>query len=651
MRLDLFNPFSNQYHACQDFKKLTGCQKFGIIVATFFTSIFGLGFGGVATFRKLVGRCKKIEAQHDSTTKKINNIQKQIIPTAIEYRALANRLFAPDDRVFEADKIQLQDELLKIQPLMEIIKAIKSSDDNKNIVLVNSLYVFFGLKPAFIEEDFQSLSKNERAAFQKLTNLNPHFNIDYSKSIVVNEQPEKRFDPRDYLPVMLKKSIKDSTLEAFPKMDKGDYNFHLSYLLGFGPTIHVYERRGRRIVSDFQFKDEHYLQLGKALNFGDDITKNNDASSYIESGKQICADAPHSKKRVELSPILVEDDLHRETNKLLEKYYIFQVADEHTMHTDYWIDGMRFRERIFQIFDLPFRKSDGTSPLTKISQYKEFQKICSQLFITDEAVYKSEKAALKTSLLKFPQFKLFIEMIDKEKDYVKLNSLIGTLYVFIGIKPVLYAEYFEKFSDSEKAIIQSLSAINPHFKVDYDKQIIINNMPHKSFDPKRFLKNLPEKDIEDFIINCFKNQHVDCHADQYLSYLLGYGPTYHAFIAGADSDKIKNINSKASFEDKYVFSDEHYRQMGKALCAPKKDEEDFYEQAFIYYGKEFYQDLNIFPPMDINQKKKIHGSFVNESLETLRKYGACQFCDELSLKTDYWIEGIKLRKRLMNLFL
>ncbi len=51
--INYFNPFSERFHALDDFKKLTALQKIGTIVVTAFASL-GLGVCGVATFRAMV---------------------------------------------------------------------------------------------------------------------------------------------------------------------------------------------------------------------------------------------------------------------------------------------------------------------------------------------------------------------------------------------------------------------------------------------------------------------------------------------------------------------------------------------------------------------------------------------------------------------
>lgn len=77
-KLSYFNPVSSEHHAYEDSKKLSGGKKAIIWVASVIAGLVGLGFGGVATFRTLVGRCSVgAVSQTKVTASGIENVSRQ----------------------------------------------------------------------------------------------------------------------------------------------------------------------------------------------------------------------------------------------------------------------------------------------------------------------------------------------------------------------------------------------------------------------------------------------------------------------------------------------------------------------------------------------------------------------------------------------
>jgi hypothetical protein len=79
VHLNFINPCSDKYHALDDFKNITDCNKAFVILLTIVTTIFTLGFGTTPCFRALVNAFKKVDSDQNSTTQKADNEAKKII--------------------------------------------------------------------------------------------------------------------------------------------------------------------------------------------------------------------------------------------------------------------------------------------------------------------------------------------------------------------------------------------------------------------------------------------------------------------------------------------------------------------------------------------------------------------------------------------
>lgn len=241
----------------------------------------------------------------------------------------------------------------------------------------------------------------------------------------------------------------------------------------------------------------------------------------------------------------------------------------------------------------------------------------------------------KIFLNKFPQLQKVIETINEG---VHRTSLINSLYVLAGIKPVYVwddnnqhnQEFFELCSKEFKHI-KVVKAEGIHTNDYY----LINETPLYEFDPRRFINNLDKnyQSLEAAVTYAFPNQDR-VETDKLLSYLLGFGPTWEAY-AGISCKRNRKYSNLTTLS---VFSEEHYFQLGKVLC-----DKEVPRNQLVAIGQEYNLNLRKkeWPNMLDNANSK-------EGKE-ITKLDMQHIVDKVSFQTDYIQRGIAYRRRMLSL--
>jgi hypothetical protein len=148
------------------------------------------------------------------------------------------------------------------------------------------------------------------------------------------------------------------------------------------------------------------------------------------------------------------------------------------------------------------------------------------------------------------------------RDSNKIKIRHHVLYVLFGIKPAL-ALFFNELNDEDFNAIEAVAKLNPSCKIARDEDhkyfYLSNESPHPLFDPRKYI--IPKaftgyNSILDAVRSCFLFNHKDdACANQFLSYLLGYGPSW-------EDHQRSNRNSLQP--ETSILSDEHYKELGIA---------------------------------------------------------------------------------------
>lgn len=116
------------------------------------------------------------------------------------------------------------------------------------------------------------------------------------------------------------------------------------------------------------------------------------------------------------------------------------------------------------------------------------------------------------------------------------------LYLYQGVKPALTITEFDadngrpgKLTDDSKKFLNVLKTFNPN--IEYDDNFIVNNKPREKFEPFQYidLEKLREDidnatNLSGYVREAFSPEFQNSQSGtQYLSYFLGFGPTYHTF--------------------------------------------------------------------------------------------------------------------------
>lgn len=290
-----------------------------------------------------------------------------------------NQLFADDrenlrtfdpQRFLEVDpevdmdalRKQLFEEMPELRTIVQEIRKTRPFSFGIDSNLVCALCVLFGIKPVLVVEKFLE-KNNTKMKIEALFSKHPSLKWvegDYGNSYLINESPLEHFDPRRFIEHFDEnQSLEKAVLQAFPKTnsslsrtnseaERTKADQELSYLLGFGPTWERYAGITRQYKSNDSsrlcFSDEHYLQLGKAL---DTENKLNTKQSWIAQGKKFSETCTSSPR-----PHFFDDEGKSYTKELASLLMIHHCGPI-AWKTEYIQTAMRYRKQLFALLEIP----------------------------------------------------------------------------------------------------------------------------------------------------------------------------------------------------------------------------------------------------------------------------------------------------------
>lgn len=266
---------------------------------------------------------------------------------------------------FESKETFIFHDFIKEFPRLELVAEVICNPENINIrpSLVNALYVFSGIKPVFVIErgiECDSTRRNIEmlvSIFLEFSDLKfiKHESGDW---YLINENPLREFHPARFIDGFKKKygCLEDAVIWAFSNQNQMETDQLLSYLLGFGPTWESYAGITRRPYLKSHkicsiFSEQHYFQLGNAIEKVSGNLKKLSRIKYIELGKKHHLNVS-SYNWPSMMSIIV--DLPQELQDI-ERFYMQQMIDKISYQTKYIQKGMSYRKRLLALF----KQADG----------------------------------------------------------------------------------------------------------------------------------------------------------------------------------------------------------------------------------------------------------------------------------------------------
>ena len=165
--------------------------------------------------------------------------------------------------------------------------------------------------------------------------------------------------------------------------------------------------------------------------------------------------------------------------------------------------------------------------------------------------------------------------VSREKGHYIINSdkreiRRHVLCVLLGIKPAL-ALWNKSIDSATWDLIESVSHLNSSCRIERngDYYYLCNEHPLDYFDPRKYIKPEMFPAQSNSILEALRlyfpsNHRNDPEADQFLSYLLGYGPSWEDFQ--------RHNGLALSSPDSTIFTEEHYKELGIASgeASPEK---------------------------------------------------------------------------------
>lgn len=183
----------------------------------------------------------------------------------------------------------------------------------------------------------------------------------------------------------------------------------------------------------------------------------------------------------------------------------------------------------------------------------------------------------------------------------------------------------QEFDFSPRRICYTRAGMPITEVMESTKQICITNeKPLEAFDPRRFLYPLqqdPSISLSDATIYCFNEQYKQ-NAEQMLSYLLGFGPSWEAY----------NANAKLNFDPKNsIFTESHYEELGKIFS-----KDNPIEIGYLFHLKHLSFHIPHFQPQS------------NEIKKLLLNTSSSHIIDAVSSQTEYFQKSYTLKKWLLD---
>lgn len=290
-----------------------------------------------------------------------------------------------------------------------------------------------------------------------------------------------------------------------------------------------------------------------------------------------------------------------------------------------------------------------------------------------EMVFNENPEAI-SFLTTTPGLRSLKEVVDiyfssKDKNYYH-NDFLLAIYVMLGIKPALALEHILIRNDLIKkrtdifstlkqvcslsaiknllyhkklikeriefmSILKKLCLLNRNCRViessdPYEHCYFVNEAPRPIFDPRRYINrnlwifgngNISESVKHNFYLVIQHAFHrfppvLSMQYNQMVAYLLGFGPTWEAFTRRLSLPN--QLMEFENYQDRWIFSEEHYDQLGVALQANRE------------IGREY----------SLNFWKKSSRKLDTNDQEMMAMLGLYFIADKISLKTPYLKELI-----------
>jgi hypothetical protein len=208
------------------------------------------------------------------------------------------------------------------------------------------------------------------------------------------------------------------------------------------------------------------------------------------------------------------------------------------------------------------------------------------------------------------------------------HNLVAILLVILGIKPVVTfnSEDWDKFL----LAYSNFDEITAYFQnVKFVKErgycYVVNESPLPIFDPRHYL--LKCQSIAEEIVAYFPYQEA-VRAQQRLSYLLGFGPTWEALF-------LQNIYRNLRMSSSQEYKPEHFQQLGASIKRMRSSDLPEIELGHSYHDQ------------------VVQGGIDTTSIESkladvwLGMTGTRQVYDELSIQTTYFKQSCCLKKYVL----
>jgi hypothetical protein len=261
----------------------------------------------------------------------------------------------------------------------------------------------------------------------------------------------------------------------------------------------------------------------------------------------------------------------------------------------------------------------------------------------EECLYPEDKLTDEIShiesLMKKDNTQRLMKYFSFEKD--PMQYALGALFVLLGIKPALAIEI-----RPDKELLSILTDLaNEHsnlcLKNESSTLYFVNEEPLSSFHPRNFLNLSSEVLLMDAVPLCFSEQ-GHWEADQFLSYLLGFGPSWE--IYATTNDYFYREQDSASC----MFNNNHYYEIGNVLNQflfnKDEDRSEIEKLGFTFHSqlasliKKHQWKKNVFLEREIAPKTMLSIT------------GTSQALDGLTARTDYFKKSYTLKKRVMETY-
>ncbi len=261
----------------------------------------------------------------------------------------------------------------------------------------------------------------------------------------------------------------------------------------------------------------------------------------------------------------------------------------------------------------------------------------------EECIYAGdltlEKERIKLLIeLKSSNTQRLVEYIRQKKSTI---YAMGALFVLLGIKPALAIE--TKPEDELFSILKDLAdEFGFGFRVTEGPVYFVNESPCPSFDPREFLNLSREVTLTQAVADCFSAQ-GQRDADQFLSYLLGFGPSWETYAN----------NARYLYEEKdsvsCIFSKNHYYEIGKVLNQALFKKEEV-QSEIENLGFTFHTQIASLIEKGRWEKKESLAEKKTVLEQMLSKTGTNQILDGLTARTDYFKKSYTLKKWVMETY-